>query len=97
MVPVGGISSPPVPPRGAPSPRPLSRPSPPALAPGALRRFRVAVPVRPAPVRARRFLCRGAVVAPLSLHLLFRRPRKDSNLRTRFRKPMLYPLSYGGQ
>jgi hypothetical protein len=24
------------------------------------------------------------------------RPRKDSNLRTRFRKPMLYPLSYGG-
>ena len=25
-----------------------------------------------------------------------KRPRKDSNLRTRFRKPMLYPLSYGG-
>jgi hypothetical protein len=25
------------------------------------------------------------------------RPRQDSNLRTRFRKPMLYPLSYGGQ
>jgi hypothetical protein len=25
------------------------------------------------------------------------RPRKDSNLRTRFRKPTLYPLSYGGQ
>ena len=24
------------------------------------------------------------------------RPRKDSNLRTRFRKPMLFPLSYGG-
>ncbi len=24
------------------------------------------------------------------------RPREDSNLRTRFRKPMLYPLSYGG-
>ena len=24
------------------------------------------------------------------------RPRKDSNLRTRFRKPTLYPLSYGG-
>ena len=22
-------------------------------------------------------------------------PRQDSNLRTRFRKPMLYPLSYG--
>jgi hypothetical protein len=28
--------------------------------------------------------------------LLWRRPRQDSNLRTRFRKPMLYPLSYGG-
>ena len=25
----------------------------------------------------------------------FLRPRKDSNLRTRFRKPLLYPLSYG--
>jgi hypothetical protein len=24
------------------------------------------------------------------------RPRQDSNLRTRFRKPMLYPLSYEG-
>jgi hypothetical protein len=24
------------------------------------------------------------------------RPRQESNLRTRFRKPMLYPLSYGG-
>jgi hypothetical protein len=24
------------------------------------------------------------------------RPRQDSNLGTRFRKPMLYPLSYGG-
>lgn len=23
-------------------------------------------------------------------------PRQDSNLRARFRKPMLYPLSYGG-
>ncbi len=23
-------------------------------------------------------------------------PRQESNLRTRFRKPMLYPLSYGG-
>jgi hypothetical protein len=23
-------------------------------------------------------------------------PREDSNLRTRFRKPMLYPLSYEG-
>jgi hypothetical protein len=25
------------------------------------------------------------------------RPRQESNLRTRFRKPMLYPLSYGGR
>ena len=24
------------------------------------------------------------------------RPRQESNLRTRFRKPLLYPLSYGG-
>ena len=24
-------------------------------------------------------------------------PRKESNLRTRFRKPVLYPLSYGGK
>jgi hypothetical protein len=24
------------------------------------------------------------------------RPRQDSNLRTRFRRPVLYPLSYGG-
>jgi hypothetical protein len=23
-------------------------------------------------------------------------PRQESNLRTRFRKPVLYPLSYGG-
>ena len=26
-----------------------------------------------------------------------KRPRQDSNLGTRFRKPMLYPLSYGGE
>ncbi len=26
-----------------------------------------------------------------------RRPQQDSNLRTRLRRPMLYPLSYGGQ
>ena len=25
-----------------------------------------------------------------------RRPQQDSNLRTRLRRPMLYPLSYGG-
>ena len=33
----------------------------------------------------------------IGVHALLRRPRKDSNLRTRFRKPMLYPLSYGGR
>jgi hypothetical protein len=33
----------------------------------------------------------------LSPRDITRRPRKDSNLRTRFRKPMLYPLSYGGE
>lgn len=26
----------------------------------------------------------------------FRCPRQDSNLRTRLRRPLLYPLSYGG-
>ena len=25
-----------------------------------------------------------------------RRPRQDSNLRNRLRRPVLYPLSYGG-
>ena len=33
----------------------------------------------------------GAVVARAK-----RCPRQESNLRTRFRKPLLYPLSYGG-
>jgi hypothetical protein len=28
---------------------------------------------------------------------MFWRPRQDLNLRTRFRKPVLYPLSYGGK
>jgi hypothetical protein len=31
----------------------------------------------------------------LSIQMLFECPRQDSNLRTRFRKPLLYPLSYG--
>jgi hypothetical protein len=30
------------------------------------------------------------------LLMTFRCPRQDSNLRTRFRRPVLYPLSYGG-
>ena len=37
---------------------------------------------------------RSTLVAP-DLQVCWR-PRQDSNLRTRFRKPMLYPLSYGG-
>jgi hypothetical protein len=28
--------------------------------------------------------------------VLVRRPRQDSNLRTRLRRAVLYPLSYGG-
>ena len=28
---------------------------------------------------------------------MYQRPRQESNLRSRFRKPMLYPLSYGGK
>ena len=28
---------------------------------------------------------------------VFKCPRQDSNLRSRFRKPMLYPLSYGSR
>ena len=37
-------------------------------------------------------------VAPYpSRTTLRQRPREDSNLRTRFRKPLLYPLSYGGR
>ena len=28
--------------------------------------------------------------------LAFERPQQDSNLRTRLRRPLLYPLSYGG-
>jgi hypothetical protein len=30
------------------------------------------------------------------LRAMERCPRQESNLRTRFRKPLLYPLSYGG-
>jgi hypothetical protein len=46
-----------------------------------------------------RYRSQGVVQLPdqHSFTWTFRRPRKDSNLRTRFRKPMLYPLSYGGQ
>ena len=34
-----------------------------------------------------------SVTAPETSH---KYPRRESNLRTRFRKPLLYPLSYGG-
>jgi hypothetical protein len=37
----------------------------------------------------------SAVISPLTSGLNLR-PRQDSNLGSRFRKPMLYPLSYGG-
>jgi hypothetical protein len=38
--------------------------------------------------------CRFGVI-PMSCKIT-RRPRQDSNLRTRLRRPLLYPLSYGG-
>src|SRR5260370_16376873 len=31
------------------------------------------------------------------LQAILRCPRHESNMRTRFRKPLLYPLSYGGR
>jgi hypothetical protein len=31
-----------------------------------------------------------------SKYLIYLRPQQDSNLRTRLRRPLLYPLSYGG-
>ena len=34
-------------------------------------------------------------ILTLLVRMLFKCPRQDSNLRTRFRKPLLYPLSYG--
>ena len=37
----------------------------------------------------------GAAADCMGPDQVFSCPRKDSNLRTRFRKPMLYPLSYG--
>ena len=38
----------------------------------------------------------GAVSAPCRSHIRNMRPQQDSNLRTRLRRPLLYPLSYGG-
>ncbi len=37
----------------------------------------------------------GLVVVALARDV--QRPRQDSNLRTRLRRPMLYPLSYEGR
>ena len=37
--------------------------------------------------------CQGS---PLSCDITKKRPRQDSNLRHRLRRPVLYPLSYGG-
>ena len=42
------------------------------------------------------FRGRSTTTGPLSSNPTIRCPRQDSNLRTRFRKPMLYPLSYEG-
>jgi hypothetical protein len=37
-----------------------------------------------------------AIVEVCSKQCLDQRPQQDSNLRTRLRRPLLYPLSYGG-
>jgi hypothetical protein len=44
--------------------------------------------------------CAGVIDEPQAIATLTRsfasRPRQDSNLRTRLRRPVLYPLSYWG-
>ena len=35
-------------------------------------------------------------INPFTVTVMKLRPRQDSNLRTRLRRPMLYPLSYEG-
>ena len=37
-----------------------------------------------------------SAVRSVILLVVFGRPQQDSNLRTRLRRPLLYPLSYGG-
>ncbi len=37
----------------------------------------------------------GQLSGPMT-EMFGERPRQDSNLRTRLRRPLLYPLSYGG-
>lgn len=36
-------------------------------------------------------------LARSAIRLMSRRPRQDSNLRSRLRRAVLYPLSYGGR
>ena len=45
---------------------------------------------------SRSFVSASALVSAISLLILGECPRQDSNLRTRLRRPLLYPLSYGG-
>lgn len=51
----------------------------------------------PRPFRAGAAQAGGGVILLTEVHCIwFWYPRQDSNLRTWFRKPLLYPLSYGG-
>lgn len=45
---------------------------------------------------SRPLLSASALVSALFLLICGECPRQDSNLRTRLRRPLLYPLSYGG-
>ena len=48
--------------------------------------------------RERTWVRRHAIADPCSdSSIQAKCPRQESNLRTRFRKPLLYPLSYGGK
>jgi hypothetical protein len=61
------------------------------------RNFHIGIELPGIPRDSHKVLCCVSSHPDLTSDLLFLwRPRKDSNLRTRFRKPMLYPLSYGG-
>src|SRR3954464_13642585 len=45
---------------------------------------------------SRSLMSASALVSARFLLILGECPRQDSNLRTRLRRPLLYPLSYGG-
>ena len=48
-------------------------------------------------IMVRLVMVRSVMRRPYDLNRLeVKRPRQDSNLRTRLRRPMLYPLSYEG-